>query len=726
MTPPRAPASSRWAKLQPRFDQPANCRACTLYGTSKGYVPASGPEDAPLVLLGEAAWVDEIIRGEPFSGAAGAMLERVLARVQDIQPGLRRENLRIDNTLRCAPPLMDLSLLRGAQQAIATCRQYSDVTLAEPHAAVVPLGNTALKRVLGSSGRGIRVQDFHGTVSRAANGIWMIPTFHPSFLQRGATHLVQTMAFDLLKAWEVAGVVRAGGEWTGEPIETVIDPPVAWFAAWAQQYSAAATQSPDAVWIAIDIETLEKAGKDEGDLGPTDPEVLADRVRRDRSYTITRVNVSCHPDEGVTVPFVGEYIEIIRRICASPGVKVVWNEDYDIPRLLAAACPLRGTVWDLMWAWHILQSDLPRGLGFVAPFFSDYGPWKHLSGPQPAQYAALDGPQTLRCGYGIVRDLVAAGQWAVFERHVHQLKQVALQPAMEVGVLVDRVRLDTFEEALRRKATQQMQAIQDAVPEALQPRTPKSGYKKRPTATLHTRARTETSAGVPKVHQPDPMKAELYQQARVVKTLEIREVFCCATCGAEDILPRHACKDRIEEEPSLLPGGKTKRKRYKRVAVVALQPATVTRFYWQEPFNPDSVPQLLAYMKFRKHQPGKAKKTGKASTEREVLEKLAAATKDPVYRGILNYRGIAKVRGTYVIGTRRRMDKDDRTHPVPTFKPSTQRLSYQAPNIQNVVADKESKRNLAAGFRRCIVAGVARPAWLTGEDEGAWKETYAE
>ena len=51
-----------------------------------------------------------------------------------------------------------------------------------------------------------------------------------------------------------------------------------------------------------------------------------------------------------------------------------------------------------------------------------------------------------------------------------------------------------------------------------------------------------------------------------------------------------------------------------------------------------------------------------------------------------------------------RSDEDDRTHPVPTFRPSTQRLSYVAPNITNVITDRGGRESLAAGFRRCIVA----------------------
>ena len=70
-----------------------------------------------------------------------------------------------------------------------------------------------------------------------------------------------------------------------------------------------------------------------------------------------------------------------------------------------------------------------------------------------------------------------------------------------------------------------------------------------------------------------------------------------------------------------------------------------------------------------------------------------------------------KVKGTYVEGTLRLMGPDDRVHPVPTFKPSTMRLSYNSPNITNIVADRDQKKSLAAGFRNCIVASETDPVW---------------
>jgi hypothetical protein len=342
---------------------------------------------------------------------------------------------------------------------------------------------------------------------------------------------------------------------------------------------------------------------------------------------------------------------------------------------------------DLMWLAHVLQSDLPRGLGFWAPFYSDFGPWKHLADSDPATYGAGDGLQNHRIGFGLYADLQRMGMYDAALRHTHTLHTGVLRPAQLVGVKIDRERLTLFKAELVDKARSKLQQIQAVVPEALQPLTPKQGLTRPPAeGQQHAKASNLTRAGKVRAGKPTPeIKQELYAQASIVERSLLRDVLVCATCGRVDIPRRHRCADK-----GLTPA-------------VDLRSTHVPRWFWREPFNPDSWQQVLAYIKFRKHAPGRAKKTGQDSTDRETLKRLTR-TGDPFYSAILDYRAIAKVKGTYVEGTERRLDSEDRLHPQPTFKPSTMRLSYVNPNITNVVADKDSKRNLAAGFRRCVVA----------------------
>ncbi len=656
-----------------------------------GYAPASGPTSSPILFIGEALGEQEAREGVPFAGPAGGLLNRLLARNHQ-----SRDAFRVDNVCRCRPPQnwFDERAPWYFSARQHCTRVHLGETLAEGHKVIVALGGTALKFLLGMD-KGIAINDWHGTVCQTAYGL-VVPTFHPSFLQRGAMNLFGVCSFDLQVALRVA---QEGFQ--PESPDVVVDPSVEWFTGWVDQVCAAVAQDPLGVWLAVDIETPDKSsGQDEGMLSA-----------EDRSFIITRVNVSVHPDEGVTVPYQGPYIALIDRLLRLPCPKLGWNVEYDRPRLVAAGHQIAGDFWDFMWAWHHLQSDVPRGLGFVAPFYSGFGAWKHLGTAQPGFYAAVDGFQTYRVATGIARDLTAAGSWETFARHTHALHKLALKPAQDMGVKIDRLKLEVFIEDLEVKQRRLLHQMQGMVPEEWRPLTPKGGLKHAPQAGLvHTKGRKEKKDGNDKKEAPDPIKQELYAQvAQVVDRQVPCMVYRCRTCGAVDVPKRHRC-------PDVRDGQRVPRAE----PVVVFESHTITRYFWQEPFNPDSPPQILDYLKRKGHKPGRAKKTGADSTDRDTLQRLLTQTKDPLYKAILDSRAVGKVRGTYGVGTLKRLDGEDRVHPVPTFKPSTHRLSYMNPNITNVIQDKGGPENLAAGFRACVVADQQEHEW----EVPGWADRY--
>lgn len=662
--------------------KPEPCKLCVLYEKGEGFVPAEGPPASWLCLVGESAGKVEVLTGLPFRGDAGGMLQRLLNLL-----GWSRDALRVHNVIGCRPP-GDWFDERAPwyRSALAYC-PYLEATLSEGHTVVVPMGLTAIKRVLRLEHlKKVRVQDFHGSVLRdPTDRFWVVPTYHPSHLQRGAHNLIGTVVWDLRQAEEARS--------KGKPLDNaslVIDPPIDWFRAWVDTVVAAREQDRDAYPISSDVETPDKAsGKDEGEI-----------TAEDRSFQVLRQNVACHPDEGVTVPHEGPYIDELRRLHASPGVIWEWNREYDFQRQVANG-QLREEdsprVVDLMRLAHFLQSDLPQGMGFWAPFYSNFGPWKHLAQTDPARYGAIDALQNHRIGFGVIGDLIQQKRYVQAMRHTHRRHVVALRPAQLVGVKVDRQRLQIFKADLIEKARAKLQAIQAVVPAALQPLTPKGGLVKRPLDNvLHVKATAFTRKGTVRAGRPvTEIKQELYATATLVEKIVLKEVLVCQTCGHVDVPRRHRCA------VGDLPGAGADPARTPDLVVA---PASVTRWFWQEPFNPDSWQQVLAYIKHRKHRPGRAKKSlSPESTDRDTLVRLTK-TKDPFYPLLLDYRAIVKVKGTYVEGTERHLDADDRLHPVPTQRPSMFRLSYTDPNITNVVADKGGKEGLAAGFRKCIVA----------------------
>src|SRR5262249_23875929 len=94
----------------------AACTPCPgLAARRTQRVSGAGPVDADICFVGEAPGADEDRLGEPFVGAAGQLLNRILAAC-----GLKREEVYICNILRCRPP----GNRQPQADEAANCREY--------------------------------------------------------------------------------------------------------------------------------------------------------------------------------------------------------------------------------------------------------------------------------------------------------------------------------------------------------------------------------------------------------------------------------------------------------------------------------------------------------------------------------------------------------------------------------------------------------------------------
>ncbi len=150
----------------------ATCPRCRLAETRTQVVFGVGAPDADLMFIGEAPGFHEDKQGEPFVGAAGQLLTRMLGEI-----GLRREDVYIANVLKCRPPANRDPL----PDEIEACTPWlvEQISIIQPM-LVSTLGNFATKFVLNTS-QGItrlRGQSFpwHGRT--------VIPTFHPAAILR--------------------------------------------------------------------------------------------------------------------------------------------------------------------------------------------------------------------------------------------------------------------------------------------------------------------------------------------------------------------------------------------------------------------------------------------------------------------------------------------------------------------------------------------------------------
>lgn len=151
----------------------AGCTRCRLAQGRTQVVFGVGHPSADLMLIGEAPGFHEDRQGEPFVGAAGQLLTRMLGEI-----GLRREDVYINNIVMCRPPGN-----RDPQpDEIESCTPWlvERISLIQPD-VIVTLGNFATKFVLGTQ---VGITRLRGQV-HGWRGRKVIPTFHPAAILHG-------------------------------------------------------------------------------------------------------------------------------------------------------------------------------------------------------------------------------------------------------------------------------------------------------------------------------------------------------------------------------------------------------------------------------------------------------------------------------------------------------------------------------------------------------------
>jgi DNA polymerase len=124
------------------------------------------------VFVGEAPGRDEDLKGLPFVGRAGQLLDKMIAAID-----LRRDEVYICNVLKCRPP----DNRTPNPEEVEQCRPYLEqqIALVRP-ALICALGLSAVQALLQtkSSMASMRGKTF------AWKGIPLIPTYHPAALLR--------------------------------------------------------------------------------------------------------------------------------------------------------------------------------------------------------------------------------------------------------------------------------------------------------------------------------------------------------------------------------------------------------------------------------------------------------------------------------------------------------------------------------------------------------------
>jgi DNA polymerase len=181
--------------LEEASREAATCTRCRLSQGRTQVVYGVGDPHADLMFIGEAPGFHEDRQGEPFVGAAGQLLNRMLAEVE-----IPREDVYINNVILCRPPGNRDPL----PDELDACRPWLDerIALIDP-AVIVTLGNWATRYILGSqvSISRVRGQRFPW------NGRTVIPTFHPAAILRGGGESSRQMASLRMDFQEIRAVL---------------------------------------------------------------------------------------------------------------------------------------------------------------------------------------------------------------------------------------------------------------------------------------------------------------------------------------------------------------------------------------------------------------------------------------------------------------------------------------------------------------------------------------
>lgn len=163
----------------------AGCTKCGLGSTRTNIVIERGNRNATVMFIGEGPGKQEDEQGKPFVGAAGQLLDLLLAGLM-----FDENDYYICNIVKCRPPDNRVPTEDEAEKCLPFLR--NQVALVKPK-IIVCLGATAMKYVIDKDAR---ITQIRGQWTER-KGFWMMPTFHPAALLRDDTKKV--LMFDDIK-----------------------------------------------------------------------------------------------------------------------------------------------------------------------------------------------------------------------------------------------------------------------------------------------------------------------------------------------------------------------------------------------------------------------------------------------------------------------------------------------------------------------------------------------
>lgn len=167
-----------WLELQ---NACSSCTRCGLCETRTNVVFGVGSRKARILFVGEGPGEQEDLKGEPFVGPAGQLLDDMLS-IIDLD---RNKNCYIANIVKCRPPRNRDPMDTEQEACIDFLR--NQIALLQPK-IIVCLGRIAATKLIRED---YRITREHGQWVEK-NGIWMTAIYHPSALLRDVSKRPET------------------------------------------------------------------------------------------------------------------------------------------------------------------------------------------------------------------------------------------------------------------------------------------------------------------------------------------------------------------------------------------------------------------------------------------------------------------------------------------------------------------------------------------------------
>ena len=376
-------------------------------------------EPRPLCIVGEALGADEDFQSGYFLGKAGRLLDKLLSDL-----GLIRESIHITNVVKIRPPDNKLDRLGEYNLEISDFIPYLQEELASVNpVAILALGSTALEALTSEIG----ITKWRGSTLPCSlhPSATVIPTYHPSYLQRGQMDQYPYVRNDIKRFGEFGFAY-----FTPEtPYTSLIDPSFTE----ALTYLNSILESSSST--CFDIETV-------------------------GAQKITCIGWTQNENSAICIPFRHKglklrwseaeqlmLLNIMQQIFAKPGLcKIAQNMHYDLHFLLPLLGFPREPLFDTRYAHSLIHADARHDLGFLTSIYTNMnyhkdesGDWKSKNLPHDSTlwtYNIKDVITTHRIYTKLKQDLIEQNLYDFYTGYISPFRRVLFEMEHK-GIRID-------------------------------------------------------------------------------------------------------------------------------------------------------------------------------------------------------------------------------------------------------------------------------------------------